>query len=113
VHTPRANFSPRGSILVRGGPQTYFEDFFDFGVSNENNIVLVPSPDGKLPDHILVKKSMLRGAAQILDDIYWDNITFVRTHISYKGGRVFLRNVRFVECTFNVVNDPSYFPSQK
>jgi hypothetical protein len=59
-----------------------------------------------MPYHILAKKSIFRGGAQVLDGIYWDNVTFVRTLISYKGGQVFLRNVRFVECTFNVVNEP-------
>ena len=103
---PRVNFSSHGSIPIIGGPQLFDGDVFDFGVSKENNLVLKPGPDGKMPYHILVKKSFFRGGAQVLDGIYWDNVTFVRTHISYEGGQVFLRNVSFVNCTFNVVNDP-------
>lgn len=42
------------------------------------------------------------GANQTLDYITWENVTFVGTHIKYSGGPVRLKNVRFVNCTFDL-----------
>jgi len=43
----------------------------------------------------------------LLDGIYWDRVVFIRTHIVFGGGSVYLRNVHFVDCTFEVSNDSS------
>lgn len=104
---PPVGFSPHGKIVVSGGPQLIGGDFFDFGSSREDNIVLKRGPDGRMPYHILAKGSMFQGGAQLLDGIYWDNVTFVRTRIRYSGGKVFLRRINFVKCSFDVVNDPA------
>jgi hypothetical protein len=42
------------------------------------------------------------GATQQLDGIHWDNVVFIGTHIKYLGGDIDLKNVRFVQCRFNV-----------
>jgi hypothetical protein len=47
---------------------------------------------------------LLSRREQVLDGIYWHNMTFVPTHIGCEGGQVFPRNVSCVACTFNVVN---------
>ena len=48
-----------------------------------------------------VRGLILVGATQTLDYMTWEDVTFVNTHIKYLGGPVRLRNVRFVNCTFD------------
>lgn len=45
------------------------------------------------------------GVSQILDGIIWVNVIFVNLHVKYQGGVTVLNNVRFVNCSFDVVND--------
>jgi hypothetical protein len=45
------------------------------------------------------------GVSQALDGIRWKNVNFVNIHIRYEGAEVLLSNVRFVNCTFDIVND--------
>jgi hypothetical protein len=40
--------------------------------------------------------------SQTLDGIVWENVVFVNARIRYLGGPVTLRNVRFVNCTFDL-----------
>lgn len=47
----------------------------------------------------------VKGVTQDLDHTRWINITFVNVHIIYHGGPVELRNVRFVNCTFDFPDD--------
>ena len=42
----------------------------------------------------------------VLDGFYLDNVVFENTNIIYKGGPVVLRNVRFVNCKFDVRKSP-------
>jgi hypothetical protein len=56
-------------------------------------------------DPVIIKGPILIGATQTLDYINWEDVTFVNTHIRYKGGPVRLRNVRFVNCTFDFPNN--------
>jgi hypothetical protein len=39
---------------------------------------------------------------QTLDEIVWNNVVFVNARIRYLGGAVMLKNVRFVNCTFDI-----------
>jgi hypothetical protein len=50
---------------------------------------------------VTVKGFILIGATQTLDYINWEDVTFVGTHIKYLGDPVRLRNMRFVNCTFD------------
>jgi hypothetical protein len=47
------------------------------------------------------------GANQTLDGIHWKNVTFENMRIKYQGGEVELKNVRFVNCTFDFVSGPN------
>jgi len=46
------------------------------------------------------------GGSQTLDGIHWVNVTFVNTFVRYEGGEAELRNVRFVNCTFQFAGGP-------
>jgi len=48
-----------------------------------------------------VRGLILVGATQTLDYMTLEDVTFVNTNIKYLGGPVRLRNVRFVNCTFD------------
>jgi hypothetical protein len=52
-----------------------------------------------------VRNLSLIGGTQTLDYVNWENVTFVGTHINYRGGVLRLKNVRFVGCTFEAVPD--------
>jgi hypothetical protein len=46
---------------------------------------------------------------QLLDNVGWVDWVFVNTHIEYRGGPLLLKNVKFVNCTFEVgVQQPAY-----
>jgi hypothetical protein len=106
--TPEIPFSQRfAAFVVSAGPQTYEGNFFDFGGQDKADIVVLqPGLNGRMPQHILFRKDGFRGGRQLLDGIYWDRVTFVRTHIIYRGGLVYLRDLHFVGCSFEVVNSP-------
>ena len=44
----------------------------------------------------------LENCLQVLDETHLTNVAFVNSRIVYRGGPVFLRNVVFVNCTFDV-----------
>lgn len=57
-------------------------------------------PPYLLRRNISVTDSKLSGCTQVLDGIHWTNVVFVNAHVKYLGEEVSLRNVRFVNCTF-------------
>lgn len=60
-----------------------------------------------LSRNILVSGPVFRanGSDQTLDGVHWHNVVFVGAHIKYLGGELDLQNVRFVDCTFEIVGD--------
>ena len=62
-----------------------------------------------LDRNITVDGPVLRGAvpgvSQTLDGVHWINVVFVNVHIKYEGREVELRNVQFVNCTFEIVDN--------
>jgi hypothetical protein len=44
----------------------------------------------------------VRNCPQVLDGVHLTNVIFIDLRIVYRGGPVFLKNVVFVNCTFNV-----------
>lgn len=103
---PDMPFSRGAAMVIGGGPQLIGNSFFDFGGLDADMIVLQPGPGGTMPTHILFQDDGFRGGRQLLDGIYWDRVTFIRTHIVYRGGLVFLRGMHFVDCSFEVINSP-------
>jgi hypothetical protein len=59
-------------------------------------------PSQVLANDIWVEDLTLVGGAQTLDGIHWSDVMFIRSHLSYQGGELELRNVRFVNCTFEI-----------
>jgi hypothetical protein len=64
----------------------------------------------KLSNNISVSGGVFIGevpdASQTLDGIHWYNNVFVNMKIRYDGGEVELRDVRFINCTFEVAQNP-------
>ena len=48
-----------------------------------------------------IQGPVIWGGKQTLDGIDWVDVTFVDMHISYDGGYLSLRGVKFVNCTFD------------
>jgi len=44
---------------------------------------------------------VIRGGSQTLDNIRWENVTFIGMRIKYNGGKLDLQNVTFIGCTFD------------
>jgi hypothetical protein len=42
----------------------------------------------------------------LLDNLYLKNVVIENSHVIYRGGAVFLSNVTFVNCTFEVLREP-------
>jgi hypothetical protein len=65
----------------------------------------------KLSDNITIQRLVLVGGVdgvrQTLDGIRWIDDVFVNVQIRYEGGEVMLENVKFVNCTFDIANDPN------
>lgn len=69
------------------------------GIPAGNNLLnVVANPMN--PKTSSVTGLILIAPQQILDRIEWNNVTFVNTHIVYAGGPLKLKNVHFVNCTF-------------
>jgi hypothetical protein len=47
--------------------------------------------------------------SQTLDGFVWNNVVFIGARIRYMGGPVTLKNVRFVNCTFDI---PTHVPAK-
>jgi hypothetical protein len=58
----------------------------------------VPGRERRIDGLLIVTPS------QTLDGFVWQNVVFVNARISYRGGPVTLKNVRFVNCTFDTLS---------
>ncbi|PYX34343.1 MAG: hypothetical protein DMG80_02510 [Acidobacteria bacterium] len=54
---------------------------------------------------MFVHDNIMRNGIQTLDGITWWNDVFVNMTIHYRGGPLALKNVRFVNCRFEVVEN--------
>jgi hypothetical protein len=68
------------------------------------NIITVPSHSLE-DNNVTVDGIILIGATQTLSGIEWENVIFVNMHIIYDSGSIKLKNVRFVNCTFDLPNN--------
>jgi len=60
----------------------------------------------RLADNYTVNSVAFIFGAQTLDGFHWNHVAFVNTVIHYEGGEVELRNVRFIGCTFEIIDNP-------
>ncbi len=63
--------------------------------------IFIPATRSLDQNPVTVRGLILVGATQTLDYMTWEKVTFFNTHIKYLGGPVRLRNVSFVNCTFD------------
>jgi hypothetical protein len=91
-----------GVPLVKAGPGMKLDhvDFFNLA-PNEPAIELGPGYESTLTNTEF-NKGIIQGGSQVLDSIRWSNATFVNTRIIYHGGPVYLENVKFLHCTFEI-----------
>jgi hypothetical protein len=76
-----------------------------FGSRSSCGFALAPNRDGKLPARVFIGQSLIYGGTQVLDGITWDHDTFVGSRIQYRGGRLNLNKLLFINCTFDVVDN--------
>jgi len=55
---------------------------------------------------VVVMNATVEGTSQKLDSIVWLNIKFKNSKIIYDGGPLYLREVTFENCQFQIGNDP-------
>ena len=67
--------------------------------------VLLPPSSRAFADNVRVENLIIQGAAQTLDGVRWNNVTFVDTRLRYEGGELDLENVHFVRCRFGFLTD--------
>lgn len=70
--------------------------------NTNNGDWLVPAEGGVRGGVRLVSGLVALTPSQTLDNIVWKNVVFVNARIRYLGGPVTLKNVRFVNCTFDI-----------
>lgn len=70
----------------------------DFSEVSGNAIVL--SRDPRYAKDITVANIRIDGGYQIVDGIHWHDVYFVGTKIRYEGGMLDLKDVHFINCTF-------------
>ncbi|HXM09656.1 MAG TPA: hypothetical protein VN946_06895, partial [Terriglobales bacterium] len=49
---------------------------------------------------------LFKGGVLVIDDLYLKRIIFRNTTIAYRGGRIVLENVVFLDCTFDITQGP-------
>jgi hypothetical protein len=62
--------------------------------------VFLPPASREMADDVKVTGLTIAGAAQTLDGIIWNDVTFVGTRVRYERGPVSMKNVRFENCNF-------------
>jgi hypothetical protein len=75
--------------------------YFDIHQLATDFIRAVPPATGTLADKLVIDGATIVGGMQTLDGIYWSGVTFIGTHIKYRGGELALDHVTFVGCTFD------------
>ena len=75
-------------------------NYIDATLMPDTSEILLPPSTRVMADDVRVDGLTIAGAAQTLDGIRWNDVTFVGTRLRYEGGEVSLQNVRFKNCTF-------------
>jgi hypothetical protein len=101
---PRQNFEPEvrpkdGLFFSLPNPPTqYARQTFDFRFVKDDALKVSPAAQGT----ITFESVNIINAQIPLDGVRWHDVTFVNSHVIYRGGFTELQNVRFVNCTFEV-----------
>jgi hypothetical protein len=89
-------------LQIIPGHQPHLIDGMEIDLSLVTGNALELGDDKSLKRNVVVHNSRFDGGYQILDGIHWNDVYFVGTRIQYDGGEVDLRNVHFINCTFEV-----------
>jgi hypothetical protein len=92
---------------VSGEDITIESEIDRFAVGSSCGFALAPNRDGKMPARVSIGNSLIYGGTHVLDGIMWDHDTFVGSRIQYHDGRVSLNALRFINCTFDVIDSPN------
>jgi hypothetical protein len=102
ISGPEAQWVLPPKVQVLAGPEKSVTfDAYNLGDKD----LFVPSSRSMEDSQNVVDYVTVLGGSQTLDGIDWKNVTFVNVHIKYTGGSMRLRNVKFVNCTFDLPND--------
>jgi hypothetical protein len=86
-------------------PETAGGWYLDATMMPDDAEILLPPSTRVFADNVRVEGITFEGAAQTLDGIRWNKVTFVDTRLRYEGGQLSLHDVRFVRCTFGLSGD--------
>lgn len=93
------------SGLTPGKPFTMKGGYFDITQLPRDFVQSVPPNTFTLADNVNIQGATIVGGMQTLDGIHWSGVTFIGTHIKYRGGQLDLDHVTFVACTFDAPNN--------
>jgi hypothetical protein len=107
IHVPEMRFSraEHGFLFSGAGSSSAAGSSikglsFDASEVTGDFISVAPPLTGTLADNIRIQGTFIKGGFQTLDGIYWTNVTFIGTHIRYRGGQLYLNHVTFLGCIF-------------
>jgi hypothetical protein len=84
-------------------PIQYARQTLDFRLVKGDALEVAPAAQGT----VKFESVNIINAQIPLDGVQWHNVTFVDSHVIYRGGFTELQNVRFVNCTFEVPPTPA------
>jgi hypothetical protein len=93
------------AFTINGIGASINKGVFDFSNVKGNAVQIMPPLTGSLSENIHVNGSTFIGGTQELDGVHWDDVTFINMRVIYKGGETEMRNVKFINCTFDLPND--------
>jgi len=74
---------------------------YDFTRVTGDGISFLGKMKRTLAENNVIQRAVIKGGIQTLDGIHWRDVVFIGTHVRYDGGEVELKNVQFVDCTFD------------
>lgn len=100
INAPR-EIAEKGAL----DPKTLGGSFLDASMMPDDVEILLPPATRELTDDVRVNDLTIAGAAQTLDGIHWNHVTFIETRLRYEDGQLDLHDVRFIRCTFGFPSD--------
>jgi hypothetical protein len=86
-------------------PQMLGGNYLDATLMADSSEILLPPSSRLMTDNVGIANLTISGAAQTLDNMHWNNVTFIGTRLRYDGGSLDLQNVHFIHCTFGFPSD--------
>jgi hypothetical protein len=104
---PPVPIAPNGTTITKSIDPSELNNFTSFTLTGPGEFFadkrIVKSLDGGSVIAHLILRGASPGVYQSIEGFHWIDITFINVLIKYGAGDMELRNVRFVNCTFEVV----------